>query len=429
MTMPVARLTMPVWTREPPVPAVIEVLKAGGPVRFIGGRVRDTLCGRPPRSGGISDVDLATPLTPETVCDAAAHAGFKTVTPGLSHGTVVIVGETRCIEVTTLRRDVATDGRRATVAFTDDWVVDAARRDFTFNALSLAPDGALFDPFEGRADLAAGRVRFVGEAQQRIREDYLRVLRFFRFFAWFGRAPVDAGALEACQALQDGVERLSGERVQHEMIRLLEAPNPMPALELMERSGVLDHVIPVRCDNWRRRLARLVTLERGAGSGIRRLAAVITGTDAAALARRWRLSRAQTDRLATLAAPEARINTLDARGLRHVIARAGAARYRDLVLLAWAGAETHAGFDEAFAVADHWTPPVFPVRGSDALKLGLPPGPGVGEVLRRLEAWWEGADYRPNRGALLERLREMVTGGEVPLPHDASRRGCRSTSR
>ena len=405
---PVARLDPPAWTREAPVAAVAAALRAGGgAVRFVGGCVRDTLLGAP-----VADIDMATPLRPESVCRRARAAGLRAVPTGLAHGTITVVSGGRGFEVTTLRRDVATDGRRATVAFTDDWVADAARRDFTFNAMTLAPDGALHDPFGGRHDLAAGRVRFVGAPRRRIAEDYLRLLRFFRFHAWFGRAPPDPDAVDACRAMAAGLERLSGERVQAEILKLLAAPDPVPALEAMAGIGVLRRLVPALRADWRRRLARLVALERGASDPERRLAALVAG-GAPALARRLRLSRAESARLCALAAPAPEVRGLDERGARRVLHRIGARRYRDLALLAWADSDTPVadsseGLAAALAIAEAWRPARLPVRGRDVTALGVPPGPRIGALLRELEAWWEAGDYRADRPAALARLRELA---------------------
>ena len=400
---PAARLSPPAWSREAPVAALAAALRSGGEaVRFVGGCVRDTLRGAP-----VKDIDLATPLPPESVRERAEAAGFRTVPTGIAHGTVTVVAAGRGFEVTTLRRDARTDGRHAEVAFTDDWEADAARRDFTVNAMSLAPDGALYDPFGGRADLAAGRVRFVGDARRRIVEDYLRILRFFRFFAWLGRPPPDRGALAACGALASGVERLSGERVRTETLRLLAAPDPLPALELAADAGVLGRVVPSLRDDWRARLGRLAALERGAGDPVRRLAALVAG-DAPALARRLRLSRAETERLAALTAPPHAVFGLDARGARRVLRRVGADRYRDLALLAWADAGSTDGLDAALATAEAWRPASLPVRGRDVTALGVPPGRRVGALLRAVEAWWEAGDFRAGRAETLARLRELA---------------------
>ena len=236
-------------------PDLAPVLAALPQARLVGGAVRDALAGLP-----VADIDIATPEPPETSMARLAEAGLRVVPTGLAHGTVTAVSNHRPFEITTLRRDVATDGRHAQVVWTDDWRADAARRDFTINALSLDRDGGLHDFFGGQADLAAGRVRFVGEAGQRIAEDYLRVLRFFRFYARYGHGAPDGAAVGAIAASVDGLAMLSAERVWSEIKRILAAPDPVPSLGLMEQLGVLAAVLPEGGD-----LARLAALvARGA---------------------------------------------------------------------------------------------------------------------------------------------------------------------
>ena len=228
------------WMTAPDSRAVLEALQAeGAEVRFVGGCVRDALAGRP-----VKDIDLATADPPEKVISLLEQAGLKAVPTGIAHGTVTAVSDHHPYEVTTLRRDVETHGRHATVAFTDDWAADAARRDFTFNALSCRADGTLFDPYEGEADLRAGRVRFVGDARERIEEDYLRLLRFFRFHAHYGRGEPDRAGLAAAAALAPKLVRLSGERIRTEIFTLLKAPDPVPVLEVMARHRIFAAVLP-----------------------------------------------------------------------------------------------------------------------------------------------------------------------------------------
>jgi poly(A) polymerase len=385
---------------------VLDALAARGrPVRFVGGCVRDGLLGR---MGAGADLDLATAERPEEVMALLAAAGIRALPTGLSHGTVTALIDGRRFEITTLRRDVATDGRRAEVAFSDDFREDAARRDLTINAMSCDGEGRLFDYFGGREDLAAGRIRFVGEPERRIAEDYLRILRFFRFFAWYGREPADAAALAACRAGVDGLARLSGERIQAEMMRLLAAADPLPSLRLMAAGGVLDAVLegPAALP----RLERLLVLAPEADA-LLRLAALLRPPPAAAgqaarVAERWRLSRADGERLLALVRDE--LPPLDGapRDRRPALYRLGADRYRDLVRLAAAeaGPEAAPALAEALAAVAAWRAPTLPVSGKDVVAAGVAPGPEVGRLLGEIEDWWAAADFRPDRAACLARL-------------------------
>src|SRR6266478_853367 len=276
------------WMSAPATRAVIAALSAGGAeVRFVGGCVRDSLAGRP-----VGDIDIATPDEPARVIELLEGAGLKAVPTGIEHGTVTAVAFHRPFEITTLRRDVENYGRRAKVSFTDDWTADAARRDFTFNALSCTPEGRLHDPFGGVADLRTQRVRFVGDATARIREDVLRLLRFFRFYAHYGAPPPDGDALAAARVMAPLLPSLSGERIAAETLKLLAARDPAAVLRLMQGHGVLAHFLPesVHLD----RLARLTAIERSLSlkpEPPRRLAAVLESEAAArAVAASWHLS-------------------------------------------------------------------------------------------------------------------------------------------
>jgi len=414
---PAGRITPPDWMRAPETRVLIAALTAKGDVaRFVGGCVRDAILGRP-----AGDIDLATPARPETVMAHLAAASIRAIPTGLAHGTVSAVIGPRRFEITTLRRDVETDGRHARVAFTDDWAADAARRDFTINALYCDADGTLYDPVGGLADLRARRVRFVGDARARIREDVLRLLRFFRFYAWYGRPPADAEALAACREMAPALPRLSGERVAAELLRLLAAPDPVEAVALMEETDALAAILPEAGPA--AALAPLIAAESRAGiapDGPRRLARLLRagggGADAARrVAARLRLSNALRDRLAALVAPRevsgiAVTADLDDAGVRRALYRAGAALFVDLVLLAWAETpEAAAALAAMIAAAEAWTPPVFPLRGADALAAGMAPGPEVGRLLAEIENDWVAGGFKEGRAALLEVLRARVT--------------------
>jgi poly(A) polymerase len=408
------------WLRAPASRRVLAALGAEGrPARFVGGCVRDGLLGLP--DGG-RELDIATPERPDQVIRLLEPAGLPAIPTGLAHGTVTTIADGRRFEITTLRRDVACDGRHAEVEFTDDFALDAARRDFTINAMSCDEAGRLYDYFGGRADLAAGRVRFVGAVAARIAEDYLRILRFFRFFAYYGRPPADAEALAACRTAAPELRRLSGERVQAEMVRLLEAKDPLPALHLMIETGVLGEVIPgpVALE----RLARLIELVPESAALVR-LAVLLRPppadpTAAATVVDRWRMSNRDAERLLALTAdplPEPWASPPErARDLH----RLGAERYADLIRIAAAdighsdAAPAEAGRDPAAALADAvaagdaWQPKRLPVGGNDILALGVPPGPRVGALLATLEAWWIAHDFAPDRTACLAEARRLL---------------------
>ena len=405
---PGERLDEQEWMTAPETRAVVQALTAEGTeVRFVGGCVRDAVAGR-----AVRDIDLATPDPPEKVIALLEAAGLKAVPTGLAHGTVTAVSSHHPFEVTTLRRDVATDGRRATVAFTDDWEADAARRDFTFNALSCGVDGRLFDPFGGRRDLIAGRVRFVGEARQRIAEDYLRLLRFFRFHAFYGRGEPDPEGLRAAAAAAGELTRLSGERVRAELLRLLQANNPVPVLEVMQQEKILTSVLPeLGAPDVLKSLLSL-GIESPRPDTLLRLGALLR-TDPAAVAERLRLSNAERDRLIAMAGHGATPRAdMPERDLRQAIYRDGGTSVRDRLCLTWAGHPKGPDPDTArhnLALSESWSPPRFPIKGRDALDLGLAPGAGLGALLEAVEAWWVERDFEPSREQCLARLRDLAS--------------------
>lgn len=381
------------WLSAPETVAVLDALAGDrAETRFVGGGVRDALLGLE-----IADVDLATTLEPEETMRRLKAAGLKAVPTGLAHGTVTAVVDGHGFEITTLRRDVATDGRHAEVAFTDDWRADAARRDFTINAMSSGRDGRVFDYFGGRDDLAAGRVRFVGDAAERVGEDYLRILRFFRFFAWYGSGVIDADGLAACRKGVDGLTRVSAERMRTELLRLLSAPDPGPALSAMRGVGVMQALIGHRASD----ISELLAIERAAGHGpdpILRLAALAPG-DGEALTAALRLSRKERQALLRLGSPWTDLGR-DADGWRRVIYRQGVEAFRRRTILAASvgeGVQLIPRLTEAKA----WRPKTFPVRGRDLIALGLPAGPAVGAMTAKLEAHWVGKDFAPAQADLL----------------------------
>ncbi len=397
------RIALPAWLRRPGLRMVIRALEsAGGTARFVGGAVRAALRREPP-----GDIDIATDLVPLRVMAALRRAGLRAIPTGLKHGTVTAVVGGEHVEITTLRVDVETFGRHARVAFTGNWHADAARRDLTINAIYAGPDGLVFDTVGGIADLAAGRVRFVGDAHRRVAEDALRILRFFRFHARYGRGEPDEAAMAASHDAAALVGGLSGERISGEMFRILALPDPAPALALMAQACVLQYVIPVPFDV--DRLQRLVKLEdiHGLSDPLRRLAALLPRDSAVALsvAGRWRLSNQQRADLVAFAQAPPPLD--DALAVRRAAYRIGIERTRAHVLLA---AADGAGGDvaAALAVLDAWSSPVLPVRGDDVMALGVTRGPAIGKLLHAVEAWWIDQNFSASRTESLARLRELA---------------------
>ena len=404
------------WMTAPATMAVMDALEAaGGPdcARFVGGSVRNSVIGRP-----VDDIDIATTLTPDAVTAALKAAGLRAVPTGIDHGTVTAISAGRPYEITTLRRDVATDGRRATVAFTDDWAEDAARRDFTLNALYADRQGAVHDPTgRGLADARAGRIVFVGEPAARLGEDYLRSLRFFRFTAWYGRGAPDAAGLAACAAMTEGLAQLAAERIYKELLKLLAAEDPRAAVQLMAGAGVLAAIAPEAVNP--ARFAALVAIEADQlfeNDPVLRLAALLADDQPAAgrLAQRLRLSNAQRDRLLAALAPTPELKSwMSPREIRRAVYRAGLATFRDRAKLAWASATRSAPTIQwrgMIALAEGWTRPTLPLTGADVLKAGVPKGPLVGQVLAEVEAWWIDHDFIDDKLSAVEKLKAVAQG-------------------
>ncbi|MBW8814888.1 MAG: CCA tRNA nucleotidyltransferase [Caulobacterales bacterium] len=409
-------LGQPHWIAAPETLAVLDALEAaGGPdcARFVGGCVRNALLSRP-----VDDLDIATTLTPDQVTQALAAAGLRAVPTGIDHGTVTAISRHTPYEITTLRRDVTTDGRRATVAFTRDWAEDAQRRDFTLNALYARRDGSIYDPTgHGVADARAGRIVFVGEPEQRLREDYLRILRFFRFQAWFGRGEPDAAAVAACTALKAGVQGLAAERISKELIKLLAADDPRAAVRLMAQTSVLSQILPTAPDL--ARFEALVGIEADQlfeTDPVLRLAALLPDDPAAAaaLAERLRLSNIDRDRIVAALSPTPALKSwMSPREIRREVYRVGNAAFRDRAKLAWAASARTAATMQwrgLIALADGWTPPAFPLTGADVMNAGVPKGPLVGQVLREVEDWWIDHDFLDDKFSAIEKLKAVAQG-------------------
>jgi poly(A) polymerase len=393
------------WLTSGPVARVLAMLNADGEeARVVGGAVRNALLGAP-----IGEIDLATTALPSEVERRAGAAGLKSVPTGIDHGTVTLIVDGAPFEVTTLREDVETFGRKATVRFGRDWRKDAERRDFTMNALSVSADGTVHDYVGGLADLDARRIRFIGDPEQRIREDYLRILRFFRFFATYAEGAADPAALRASIRMRDGLGILSRERIRTELLKLLVAPRAEAALTLMADAGLLGALlggVPVVPQF--ARLAQREAVSGEAPSPVRRLAvlAVHVSEDADRLHDRLRLANAEHERLLSMADGWWRIPPEPGpKAARALLYRLGPERFRDRALFAWTRSE--AAIDDSawrsfFDAALHWTPPPTPFRAADFIAAGLAPGPALGRALTEAERQWIAADFPMDAAALTQ---------------------------
>ncbi|MGH6735847.1 MAG: CCA tRNA nucleotidyltransferase [Methyloceanibacter sp.] len=396
------------WLKRPETARVFAALSGEGiETRAVGGAVRNTLLGLE-----VAEVDLATTALPDKVMALARKVGLKAIPTGIEHGTVTVVADGVPFEVTTLRRDVETFGRHATVAFTEDWAEDARRRDFTLNALYAGSDGTLFDPLGGYDDLASGRVRFIGDPGARIEEDYLRILRFFRFNAHYGRGPLDETGLAACVRLRDGLGQLSAERIAAELKRVLIAPRAIEAIEALFVYGLLTLVLGgvPRLARFTRLTAIETALAAVPNAPLRLAAlAVFVAEDAPRLAARFRLSNAEQAVLA-LGADDLLDTALpNEAAAKRLLYRGGPSAYVSQVLLAWAtdgAAADDADWQAALTLPERWQAPAFPLRGTDLAGLGLE-GPALGEMLRRLEQHWVDSGFDTPRETLLAMAGEI----------------------
>jgi poly(A) polymerase len=399
------------WMNTPATRAVMAALAGSEDgARFVGGAVRNALLGEP-----VSDIDIATRFTPDEVVRRLESSGLRAVATGIEHGTITAITRGQAFEVTSLRRDVETFGRRAVVAYTTDWTEDAVRRDFTINALYAGEDGTVFDYFGGADDIAARRVRFIGDGRQRIQEDYLRILRFFRFHAWYGRGEPDRASVAACIAEKHGLKLLSGERVQKELLLLLRAKSPMPVLIIMHNSGILAAILHAELQL--PRLEHLIEIEnanRSAPDALLRLAGLLpdAAADARNVAQALRLSNEARDRLVAAAEKDARIGASASQSrIKELIYRTGKARFGDQLLLRWADSGASAADPQwcaIYTLMRDWAVPLLPIDGNDVMALGIPEGPGIGIHLRDAEQWWVEHEFAPDRDQLRERLRDAV---------------------
>lgn len=396
---------------------------AGFTVRAVGGTVRNTLLGEP-----VSDIDLAVDASPDVVMAAARSAGLKVVPTGIAHGTVTIIVEGTPYEVTSLRQDVSTDGRHATVAYTSSWNADALRRDFTINAIYCDRHGVLLDPVGGLADITKRRVRFIGKANERIREDYLRILRFFRFSAKYADGALDQLGLAACIDERSGLQQLSAERIHHELLRLLQAPSCIPVIECMSEHGFITDLIGTKGN-----VAALVALVTIAASGakpsppddpILRLAvlSIATPGEVADLKVRLRLSNAEAERiLAATTTAQSMTPQTTASSLHELIYRHGNRATCDGIALAWARHEAISrsaaspaappytvAFQQMLQTAIAWTTPALPVNGRDVIARGIAPGPRVSAIIADFERWWIDAGFPRDQERIAAKLAQLV---------------------
>lgn len=399
------------WLREGPVPRLLSVLdRDGEEARVVGGAVRNALLGE-----AVHEYDVATTAVPDEVVRRVSAAGFKAVPTGIAHGTVTAVISGQPFEVTTLRKDVETYGRHAKVEFGRDWAGDAHRRDFTINALSVTADGAVHDYTGGLADLAARRVRFIGDAKTRIEEDYLRILRFFRFHAAYGRGDPDRAGLAACVEGRAGLDQLSRERVRMEMMKLLVAARATPALAVMSEVGLLMRVLAGVPYLAAFEMMAKVELAAGvAPDAARRLAAlgVAIPEDAERLWQRLRLTNAEHGRLGSMGAQWRRLSPAHGeQAARAALYRLGPEHYVDCTLLAWARSQAPA-HDEAWrafvTLPQRWRPPEFPLKAADFIARGVDKGPALGAALRAAEAAWIAAGFPEDAGSLDEIVRRIA---------------------
>ncbi len=410
------------WLQDPQLQALLAALSDGDDeARVVGGAVRNMLMERP-----VTDIDIATTTLPQETIRRAEAIGLKTVPTGIDHGTVTVIADGRPYEVTTLRRDIATDGRHAVVSFGRDWQADAERRDFTINALYVDAAGEVLDPVGGVGDIERGILRFIGDAEQRIREDGLRILRFFRFFAWYGRGRPDADGLRASTRLRDGLTRLSAERLWNETRKLLAAPDPSRALLWMRQTGVLTMVLP-ETERWGiDAIHPLVATEASRGwlpDPLLRLMAIVPPDPErlGELAKRMKLANHERDRLITFAEAPSPDPDESERALKSRLYFGDKQAIEDRLRLALALAQSKAGeggsalelvakLSARLAIVEAFIAPDFPLSGGDLKAIGFVPGPKLGQEIDRLKRLWVDSGFALGRDDLLGEARPVVSG-------------------
>lgn len=402
------------WLQWPQTRTLVQAfVQAGEELRFVGGAVRDALLDRP-----VTDVDAATPASPQRVMAVLEGAGIKAVPTGLSHGTITAVVEGMPFEITTLRRDIKTYGRHAEVLFTSDWQEDAARRDFTINALYCDPEGAVYDYFDGVADAHAGVVRFIGDAQKRIAEDGLRILRFFRFSAHYADGQIDTGGLDACRAQKAMLDGLSGERIGAEMKKLLLADQAAQTLRVMQQAGLLDSLLQGTLETDALAVYPTVNLMADAlAEPMIALALLVRAQPreqstqtTAWVQEHWKLSNKEAAFLSALVKGQSIGTELSERKQKKLIRTMGKMVYAALLMISWCERLSEspdqtqmlsANYRGMLSLIHRWQIPIFPLSGEALIERGMKPGPELGEWLQSLEAWWEAEDYQPDEAAIL----------------------------
>jgi tRNA nucleotidyltransferase/poly(A) polymerase len=397
------------WLTSGPAAQVLALLNAGGAEgRVVGGAVRNALLGLP-----VGEIDIATTALPDEVVRRAAAAGIRSVPTGIEHGTVTLVIDSKPFEVTTLREDIETYGRKAKVAFGRDWARDAQRRDFTINGMSLSADGIVHDHVGGLDDIATRHIRFIGEPSRRIAEDYLRILRFFRIHAVYGAGEPDRAGYLACIAGRDGLADLSAERIRMEVLKLVVAPGAAAALVAMDDAGLLQRIVAGVV--YHGPLARMIDAERALDlppDAMRRLAAlgVAVTEDARRLAQRLRLSNAEAKQLDSMGHRWWRLSDMDEAVAKRRMYRLGAERYRDRMMLAWARSDrdvTSSRWREFATLPLRWAAPQFPLKAADFLSRGFNQGPALGHVLTLAEDAWLAAGF-PTDAATVQAIADQT---------------------
>ncbi len=409
-----AQLNSAAWLKDAAVTGLLALLNRDGEeARVVGGAVRNAMMDR-----AVTEIDIATTAEPPEVVRRAEAAGYKAVPTGVEHGTVTVVIDGHPFEVTTLRIDVETYGRKAKVVFGRDWAKDAERRDFTMNALSASSDGKVYDYVGGLADIAVRKVRFIGEPDKRIAEDYLRILRFFRFHAQYGEGPVDPAGLSACIRARSGLDQLSRERVRMEVLKLIAGPRPAPTLATMAECGILETVlggVPYLAS-----FENVVKAEAALGiepDATRRLGAlgIWVLEDAERLSERLRLSNAEVERLLKLEYWW-RVKPADGdHAARTLLYLLGPVSFVDRVLVAWsrsAASVVDQSWREFVTLPQRWTAPRFPLRATDFIGRGVPKGPAMGAVLRVAEQAWIDTDF-PSDAAAIDAIADAAARGPV----------------